>query len=44
MFVLADELDYFIDNESLSEQHVKTLTEKFKDFISFLDNICNEIK
>lgn len=44
MFVLADELDYFVGNESLSEQHIKMLTEKFKDFINFLDNICNEIK
>lgn len=44
MFVLADKLDYFVSNESLSEQYVKTLTEKFKDFINFLDNICNEIK
>lgn len=44
MFILADELDYFIGNESLSEEQIKILTEKFQDFLNSLDSICHEIK
>lgn len=44
MLILEDELYYFIDNEFLSEEQIKTLTEKFQDFLNSLDSICHDIK
>lgn len=44
MFILEDELYYFLGNEFLSEEQIKMLTEKFQDFLNSLDSICHEIK
>lgn len=44
MWILEDELYYFIENEFLSEEQIKILTEKFQDFLNSLDSICHEIK
>lgn len=44
MLILADELYYFLDEDILSKEQIKILTERFQDFLNSLDIICNEIK